>query len=407
VLQPRHAVFQGPFPVEPRLEKTPTPANFKKYDPSLGDTIDTFGIYTKKSPEPGLVTSHFGFEEVPDAEMILGGINMKGPKFPAVARHGSFVMWGFHGSADDLTETGKRLFLNVIAFTAAQRGKRVETLREFQSRADVEAYFDIYTAMYLEDKSGAKHIQSGMELHFPGMKVPEAVLASGKEAKTWYREFAPFLRPAAAAGYRAAYALEIDAECKQLGIGNDKLEFLDAIAGRLAKDASDGLATSLLRRYCPDAPAGAFGPWLRKNRGNLYFTETGGYLWRVRGSDPPPRFRADSTDADDPVSVTADMTDKSVVVELTIRPGWHVYSPQSKEGDPVQISISENSNFSAAGGPLFEDDVHGKWTDSVRIRVPLKRKNYDGERLEIAVSYTVCDASTCRPRQTIHLTKTQ
>jgi hypothetical protein len=45
VLRPEHELFQKPFPVEFRLENTPSPDNFAKWKPGFGPTVPTFPIF--------------------------------------------------------------------------------------------------------------------------------------------------------------------------------------------------------------------------------------------------------------------------------------------------------------------------------------------------------------------------
>ena len=115
--------------------------------------------------------------------MILGGINMKGPKFAAVARHGSVVQWGFHGKFNDFTDAGRRLFLNTLAYAAAHRGDRVEVLRQFETRDGVAALFDIYMAMYLAEPQGKEMLKAAVQRYFPGVEPRGSAREVGSRAR--------------------------------------------------------------------------------------------------------------------------------------------------------------------------------------------------------------------------------
>src|SRR4030095_13179176 len=107
-----------------------------------------------------------------------------------------------------------------------------------------------------------------------GEPIPEARLTDKAAARKWYDERAPFLHPAAdGSDWKTAYQLAVDPECKQLGLANDSLAFLDALAARLAKDEKDTLAATLLARYVPDVPRAEFGGWLPPAREQRSFSQ--------------------------------------------------------------------------------------------------------------------------------------
>jgi hypothetical protein len=399
VLRPGHPIFAGPFAVEPKLEATPTPANFKQYDPKFGDTLETFAIFSAKSAEPGLVTSNIGFEETPDAEMILGGINMKGPKFAAVARHGSVVQWGFHGKFNDFTDAGRRLFLNTLAYAAAHRGDRVEVLRQFETRDGVAALFDIYMAMYLAEPQGKEMLKAAVQRYFPGVEPPAEALEKSEAGRAWLRGFVDYLRPMTGRDVPSAYALAIDEDCRTLGIGSRRPEFLGALAKRLEANANDPLAALLIDRYVPGVAPAAFAAWLKENKEKLYYTESGGYVWRVRGVPAPSAMSVVAESPNEPVSASAEITERCLLITLEIDAPYHLYAPGSKDGDPVTIRFSDESAWSIAGEPVF--DGKGQLVGTVKIRVPLKRKAWNHQRFECSIGYTACDPQSCRPRATL------
>ncbi|HUR27101.1 MAG TPA: hypothetical protein VM509_02875 [Planctomycetota bacterium] len=406
MLRPEHELFQKPFPVAPAVERTPTPDNFKKWKPTVGDTVPTFLVfesYDEKKDEPGLVTSDLGFEDVPDAERILGGINMKGPDYAAVARHGSFVMWGFHTLPAELTDTGRKLYLNTLAYATAHRGAWVESLRLRPARTDLEAALGIFLGLYPEAE------RKGMlKRHFAGEEIPDALLTDRAAGRAWYAERAPFLHPADdGSDWSTAFQLAVDAQCKELGLANDSLAFLDALAARLAKDPHDALASALVARYVPGVAQGDFGAWLAQERTKLYFTETGGWIWRVRGTrvkSPVLRNTSELVE-DDPVRVKAEASETTLVVTLRIRDGWHVSSPKATEGQPVVVALAEGSAFVVDGEARFADEEEGGvLRDPAEIKIPIRRVAR-GDALLVDVTYTACDAKSCRPPRTVRLTR--
>ena len=406
MLRPGHELFQKPFAVSIQLEDTPSPDNFIKWSPGFGPTLKTFPIfaaYDEKKDEPGLVTSDMGFEDVPDAERILGGINMKGPEYAAVARHGSFVMWGFHALPEGFTDVGRRLYLNALAYAVAHKGAQVESLRLRPSRTDLLEALTIFLGLSPETE------RPGMlQRHYAGEPIPGALLTDQSAGRTWYAERAPFLHPAGdGSDWNTAYQLTIDPECKQLGLANDSLAFLDALAARLAKDKADALAAALVTRYVPGVELPEFGAWLAKNREQLYFTEAGGWIWRVKGTPAksPTLRNTSAVSEDDPVTVKAEATDTTLTITLRIRKGWHVYSPKAKPGNkPVSFEILAGSAFEAVGEATWADEPDGSMSGYAEIQVPIRRVA-KGAALLLDVTYTVCDEKTCKPAKTVRLTR--
>ena len=405
MLRPEHEIFQKPFPVAFKIENTPTPDNFKKWKPTVGDTVPTFAVfasYDEKHDEPGLVTGDMGFEDMPDAERILGGINMKGPDYAAIARHGSFVMWGFHTLPEKLTDEGRKLFLNTLAYSVAHKGALVESLRLRPSRTDLEQALTIFLGLYPEAE------RKGMlQRHFAGEAIPDALLTDQVAGRKWYAERAPFLHPVDdGSDWNTAYQLAIDAQCKELGFANDSLAFLEALAARLSKDKSDALATALAARYVPGVAANEFSAWLAQNRDKLYFTEAGGWVWRVKGTrvKSPVLRNTSATSADEPVTVKAEASETTLVITLRIRDGWHVYSPKAKEGRPVDVALAEGSAFEVTGAAKFDDEDDGTLRGYAEIKLPIRRIA-KGEALLVDVSYMVCDEKSCRPMKTVRLTR--
>ncbi|MBK7645396.1 MAG: hypothetical protein IPJ19_20555 [Planctomycetes bacterium] len=403
MLRPAHEIFQKPFPVEFALEQTPSPDNFAKWKPGFPATVPTFPIfatYEQGKEEPGLVTSDAGFEDLPDAERILGGINMKGPDYAAVACHGSFVMWGFHTLPAGFTDAGRRLYLNSLAYAVAHKGALVESLRLRPARIDLEHMLTIFMPMY-----PAAQRMGTLERHYTGEVIPEAITSDAVAGEKWYQERAPFLHPSAdGSDWNTAYQLTIDQECKQIGLANDSLAFLDALAARIAKDKADALATTLLARYVPGVPAGEFGAWLAKNREKLYFTESGGWVWRVKGTRAQSPALRVASEGDEQVNVKAEATETVLTITLRIAKGWHTYSPKSTEGKAIEFEILAGSAFEAAGEPDFGDEGDGILRGYVEIKVPIQRVG-KGEALSLDFSYTVCDEKACKPTRTIRLTR--
>jgi hypothetical protein len=311
-------------------------------------------------------------------------------------------MWGFQAMPETFTDAGRKLYLNSLAYAVAHKGQVVETLRMRPTRVDLEHALSIFLALYPE-----KERKGMLERHYAGEPIPDALLTDPAAAKKWLDERAPFLHPAAdGSDWNTAYQLAVDPQCKQLGAANDSLAFLDAIAARLAKDGSDMLATDLLARYVPAVAPNGFAEWLTKNRENLYFTEAGGWVWRVKGAraQSPALRNATATGEDEPVNVRAEASETVLTITMRVRKGWHCYSPKSTEGKPVAFEILKGSAFEATGAASFGDEDDGTLRGFVQIKVPIRRVG-KGEALDVELTYTVCDEKACKPTRKIRLTR--
>src|SRR5688572_16806849 len=115
-----HVLLRQPFALGVPVQED-TPAHYLRAKPELGDRISTYAVFASLQPVAGVMPTHFEFEDAPDAEIVAGGIHTRHPDSPAIARHGAFVSWGFEGSPAAMTEVGRRLFLNTMAYAYAHR----------------------------------------------------------------------------------------------------------------------------------------------------------------------------------------------------------------------------------------------------------------------------------------------
>ena len=69
-----------------------------------------------------------------DAELIAMGDSGKGPNRGSIVRHGSYTIWAYHGEADDVTATGKALFVNTCFYATKHANSPVLELRLNETR---------------------------------------------------------------------------------------------------------------------------------------------------------------------------------------------------------------------------------------------------------------------------------
>lgn len=265
----QHPIFRGPLKPGIELTDRKTPEGYLKYPggKDLGATLKVWKVHEGVFPEVdvGLVSSPWGFEDSPDAEVISGGINSKGPRSVALGRHGNFFLWGFFGDPSMMTPSARRVFVNTVHYMRAFDGhkplvRRNSTSREraFATAAFMKAYPGYRTGTFDEKIREATHLD------------PDRLMA-------FLEENVEYL-------HHADGVFRIDEDARRLGVSTRKVEMLDAIAGRLRADAKDPLALGLIRRYVrPEGfeSVAALETWLKENRSCLFFSDSGGYRWFV------------------------------------------------------------------------------------------------------------------------------
>jgi hypothetical protein len=81
----------------------------------------------------------------------------------------------------------------------------------------------------------------------------------------------------------ATSVVVVDEEVKSLGLSNRKVELLDRCVSMLEKGEKAELALRVLKRYTSESFADAkdWRAWLEKNRGRLFFSDAGGFMFFV------------------------------------------------------------------------------------------------------------------------------
>lgn len=104
-----------------------------------------------------------------------------------------------------------------------------------------------------------------------------------------------------------------------------------------------------------------------------------------------------------PLAIKASATAELLVVEMSLKPEWHVYSRDVGGGQPVVVRTTAGSALVAAGDQKLPAGVDGKLHGNVRVELPLKRAA-DGGELRAVVDFMICDPIMCLPPMTVTLT---
>lgn len=273
-----HPIFKGPL--EPKLEVAlvDTPEDYKKSldGKGLGAQIETWKVQAGRVPKEidwGFVAAPWGFEDSPDAEAIAAGAGCRNPRAISLARHGNFFLWGFDGDPAQMTEGGRKVFVNAICWMKKFDGKR-----PLANVAMAPRELALHYVEWLRDADDEDSLVAAKR-RFPD-DVREKTRTDPDKLEAYYKQNYELLCPAGgdSQGFRA------DPDLEELGkFSNRKLEFWDAVLARLQKDEKDALALRVANRYAPGKTrdAAELKAWVGENRKWLFFTDVGGFRWMV------------------------------------------------------------------------------------------------------------------------------
>src|SRR5580704_16906313 len=132
-----HRLFHSPLEVAPKLEDVPTPGNYPFLsNERLGATMKVWKVQKRNYPDvdPGLVSTLYGFNDSPDAEVVAQGFAAKGPDTVTLGRHANFFLWGFSASPSDMSPAAQRLFVNVVCYMRQFDGQTPLVRNQSRSR---------------------------------------------------------------------------------------------------------------------------------------------------------------------------------------------------------------------------------------------------------------------------------
>ncbi|MBN1346460.1 MAG: hypothetical protein JXQ73_27475 [Phycisphaerae bacterium] len=265
----KHEIFHKPFEVNPREEDWPTPGNYRRFPggDKLPEKIRVWRVQHSGKSYGGVVSRSWGYDDSPDAEALVAGYN-GGKEHGAVGvgRHGNFLQWGYASPPSKMTGAGRRLFLNCIRYIRRFDGKKPLFRRERGDRT--YAVRDAGLINRIKDKK-----------FFRGSFTPEQMekYKGNPEALVKYYED----------NFELIYKDQtylIDEDLKALGLkSNRKVETLERVIQSLTDEKSAPAAKRVLARYVAvslDSPE-AWKKWFDENRDRIYFTDIGGYKFRV------------------------------------------------------------------------------------------------------------------------------
>jgi hypothetical protein len=329
-LNANHAIFKGPLEkVVPTMVMNATPEGVFHYSTgkNLPEKIPMWkvqntGCMTSKDARIGLVARGSRFAESPDVEMISSGVCLKDVGAVALGRHGNFFLWGFGASPIDMTEEGKKVFVNTVAYMKQFNGKMpiarkyndrmltTDDVKEMIAGASKDSYADYVNQIKVFNEENAKQFKKLNNKKAAGEALSnnetESLQYLGREQKiqsldeflkgrmgnfaskfgTDTEGFQKYLTGNFGYIYcdpNAFFSYSIDEDAQQIGISNHDLKILDACVAMLKKGDRTDLALRVLKKYTWEnfGTAKEWDNWLSKNRRKLFFSETNGYKFMV------------------------------------------------------------------------------------------------------------------------------
>jgi hypothetical protein len=415
VTRPQHPILHGPLRVDLRIDTTPTPPQCFKlaFVNECPKTLPTVAILEKEGyppppdatgqtpprdlePELGIVSSDSGFLDSPDTEVIAGGVQEMGPDWFAIARQGHFLQWGFSGSPDEMTETGRRIFLNAVYYISTFRGAPILAFREETPRDDL-----VYSLMAVD---GGSREDAEAELHFDfGNSIPGEAWLPREGRRAWFLSVRPFLFHYHDGG-EGPGRFVIDQDARSLGIPNYDPRLLQRCVADLERGADAERARRLLARYTDEhfTQPVEWRHWLDENGKRLFFSDAAGYKFRVASasgsarSAPGPR-RDDAAQAVGFETYSAGPREAGTIsrmLKVKVAPGYHVYAPNTRHSamTVLAIRLPKDSAFRFVEAPGIPTPAGG--SISGHFTVPLKLRG-TGKRVTVLVDYQACTAQFC------------
>lgn len=466
-----HEIFNGPFPVKMTEEIKPTPSDAFHYEyfsdePNPKELtmwrVQTKGYQTDEGFRIGMVARPWGFEDSPDAEYISSGVCAKTLDAVAIGRHGNFLEWGFAASPEYMTDEAKSVLANAIVYISKFDGKNV-IARKYLDRRATKEY--IKERKYLATRKAAEDYSKLYEEFDKTMMALKAAAEKKKannEQLTQREEMSLSYQPQPKVTYErllkkyqgglykkfgtdtkaymdyynknydyfysedASYVITVDEDVKSLGIPNTDMRLLDKCISMLENGVEVDKAKRILDRYTllQFNTAKEWRRWYEKNKGRLFFTQSGGWYFMVNTRDEDVKgnnyhigepkdvsyesIQPGETSHQHAVSVATGVVDlkndkKEVVVKIKIHPGYHIYAYVSKK-DPyinteLKIRLPEGYKkvgelvkpsfkyFNEKGTTIYEDEIMFK---------QIIEGSGKGE-VSVELRYQCCDAHICFP----------
>ena len=259
-----HEVYRTPLAVQPEFELRKTPQNYHQSYFGPGKLPDQIKLWrVQNSPKGSVLASSLGFLDSPDAEILVVGFHLlKDYGEIGVGRQGNFLQWGYCDPPSQMTEAGRRLFINCIHYIHRFDGKLPLVRVRVNHRRKALSWATFFTVASDDQKSGVQR-------SFP-KAIWDKYQADPKGLLAYYQ-----------ANLELVYwdgVYYVDEELKSLGIdSNRKVQTLERLFELRKDPAQREIAQRLLDRYTDGHTTFDF----QNGRDRIYFSDVGGHKFFV------------------------------------------------------------------------------------------------------------------------------
>lgn len=186
-----HAIFKGPWKVQPKVYKEKTYPTAFEYGPMYGYTVpdsimqftvDGKKFQSRKGHRIGVVARPWGFLDSPETEIISAGVCSKSIDAIAIGRHANIFHWGFAAMPSEMTPEGQALFANSVAYMA-QRGPERMIARKLNEGISTRAHAiaEQYTTSKAAYEEYSKSIEEFVQSYIDQKAALQAKRAKGQK----------------------------------------------------------------------------------------------------------------------------------------------------------------------------------------------------------------------------------
>tara|TARA_R110002049_G_scaffold288423_1_gene470944 strand:+ start:128468 stop:130780 length:2313 start_codon:yes stop_codon:yes gene_type:complete len=403
-----HPIFQGPLPVTPTLVEKRCPHTKMK--------IQAWKV-EEPQKDPGLVSSRKHFASAKDSEIVAGGVNMKGISGVPLVREANRFLWGFVAAPSEMTDEGRRAFVNALAWIHDFDGEVQRDYAGLHDRATIKSVLD---SPYVDAKN--------LNRWFPKALIEKT--RGDKEAiRKHFDGRLAYVHVPTGSGL-----FQIDEEAEQLGTPISDpasiAKWIDMLDGDQAK-----LAFGLLQRYTRQRirrKSGQWRQWYESNKDQLVFSEERGYRFFVREahsgsnavknalknqpSEPgltevsPILFEHGlaAPHVVDGVAYQYSGRKLTLVIRARVKDGWHFYSATEDNGTniPTKIDVDLPEGMEFVGDWVLPEssgiELGNDATFERVIRVG--KEPADGVEIKGSIRFQACTETRCLRPQTFRFT---
>ncbi len=397
-----HPIFAGPLPVVPTL--------VEKRCPHSGMKIQAWKV-EEPQEEPGLVASRKHFAFAKDSEIISSGVNMKGINGVPLVREAHRFLWGFIASPENMTEEGRRVFVNSLAWIHEFDGETQTVFAGLHTRDSIKSVLD---SPYVDRRNLNRWFEKELIDQTDGDK--EAI-------RKHFEGRSDYVHVPAGSGL-----LQVDKVAEQLGTPIDEPSSIDKWIDLLDGEQSK-LAFGLLQRYTQQRirrKPQQWRDWLESNRDRIEFSEERGYRFLVRDPEskavkqalPERTSETELTEISpilfEPGLAALHVVDGvayqyvggkvTIVIRAQVKDGWHFYSTDHDRGTttPTKIEIELSDDMKFVGPWRIPPSSDGELGDGVIFEREIRvgKTPVDKTMIKGSIQFQACTKERCLRPQT-------